>query len=138
MFSLFRFGWRTAEWTECRVDPLLSQQDKRRGNQTALCGGGIQTREAYCVQTNEHLLSHLNTHKDKEGTFCFLLKGHLWRQNMGWPCRDIYAAIWAWIAILPFTLWLISTMVNSNPNFGYKNLIRFHLWSVLIYWQVSH
>ncbi|ELK12543.1 Thrombospondin type-1 domain-containing protein 7A [Pteropus alecto] len=62
-----RFGWRTAEWTECRVDPLLSQQDKRRGNQTALCGGGVQTREVYCVQINEHLLSHLNTHKDKEG-----------------------------------------------------------------------
>ncbi|KAJ8794671.1 hypothetical protein J1605_002980 [Eschrichtius robustus] len=61
------YGWRTTEWTECRVDPLLSQQDKRRGNQTALCGGGVQTREVYCVQANEDLLSHLNTHKDKEG-----------------------------------------------------------------------
>ncbi|XP_040325485.1 thrombospondin type-1 domain-containing protein 7A-like [Herpailurus yagouaroundi] len=60
------YGWRTTEWTECRVDPLLSQQDKRRGNQTALCGGGVQMREVYCVQTNENLLSHLNTHKDRE------------------------------------------------------------------------
>ncbi|KYO26723.1 hypothetical protein Y1Q_0019191 [Alligator mississippiensis] len=60
------YGWRTTEWTECRVDPLLSQQDKRRGNQTALCGGGIQTREVYCVQTNENLLSYLNTLKEKE------------------------------------------------------------------------
>ncbi|XP_026958593.1 thrombospondin type-1 domain-containing protein 7A [Sagmatias obliquidens] len=61
------YGWRTTEWTECRVDPLLSQQDKRRGNQTALCGGGVQTREVYCVQANKDLLSHLNSHKDKEG-----------------------------------------------------------------------
>uniref|UniRef100_A0A670Z7D0 Thrombospondin type-1 domain-containing protein 7A n=1 Tax=Pseudonaja textilis TaxID=8673 RepID=A0A670Z7D0_PSETE len=45
------YGWRTTEWTECRIDPLLSQQDKRRGNQTSLCGGGLQTREMYCVQS---------------------------------------------------------------------------------------
>ncbi|KAI4543884.1 hypothetical protein MG293_006678 [Ovis ammon polii] len=62
------YSWKTTEWTECRVDPLLSQQDKRRGNQTALCGGGVQTREVYCVQANENLLSQLNTHKDKEET----------------------------------------------------------------------
>ncbi|ELV13783.1 Thrombospondin type-1 domain-containing protein 7A [Tupaia chinensis] len=62
------YGWRTTEWTECRVDPLLSQQDKRRGNQTALCGGGVQTREVYCVQVNENLLSHVNAQKDKEAS----------------------------------------------------------------------
>lgn len=67
-----RYGWRTTEWTECRVDPLLNQQDKRRGNQTALCGGGIQTREMYCVQANENLLSYLNTLKEKEGKFNLL------------------------------------------------------------------
>ncbi|XP_039199733.1 thrombospondin type-1 domain-containing protein 7A isoform X1 [Crotalus tigris] len=60
------YGWRTTEWTECRIDPLLSQQDKRRGNQTSLCGGGIQTREVYCVQANENLLSYLNTLKEKK------------------------------------------------------------------------
>ena len=72
--SLSRYSWRTAEWTECRVDPLLSQQDRRRGNQTALCGGGIQTREVYCVQAGEDLLSQLSAHKDKEGKSCLLLK----------------------------------------------------------------
>ncbi|KAM4689624.1 thrombospondin type-1 domain-containing protein 7A [Discoglossus pictus] len=61
-----KYTWRATEWTECRIDPLLSQQDKRRGNQTALCGGGIQTREVYCVQANENLLSYLNSVKDKE------------------------------------------------------------------------
>lgn len=91
-FSVFRYGWRATEWTECRVDPLLSQQDKRRGNQTALCGGGVQTREVYCVQTNENL-SHLKTHKDKEGKLCFLLKDHAWRPSMG-CCRNIYPAFW--------------------------------------------
>ncbi|XP_026533553.1 thrombospondin type-1 domain-containing protein 7A isoform X1 [Notechis scutatus] len=60
------YGWRTTEWTECRIDPLLSQQDKRRGNQTSLCGGGLQTREMYCVQANENLLSYLNTLKEKK------------------------------------------------------------------------
>ncbi|XP_074542609.1 thrombospondin type-1 domain-containing protein 7A [Halichoeres trimaculatus] len=46
------YSWKTTEWTECRVDVLLSQQDRRRGNQTGLCGGGIQTREVYCVQSS--------------------------------------------------------------------------------------
>uniref|UniRef100_A0A670Z6Q8 Thrombospondin type-1 domain-containing protein 7A n=1 Tax=Pseudonaja textilis TaxID=8673 RepID=A0A670Z6Q8_PSETE len=62
------YGWRTTEWTECRIDPLLSQQDKRRGNQTSLCGGGLQTREMYCVQANENLLSYLNTLKEKKAS----------------------------------------------------------------------
>uniref|UniRef100_A0A7N5ZTZ2 Thrombospondin type-1 domain-containing protein 7A n=1 Tax=Anabas testudineus TaxID=64144 RepID=A0A7N5ZTZ2_ANATE len=46
------YSWKTTEWTECRVDVLLSQQDRRRGNQTGLCGGGIQTREVYCCVIN--------------------------------------------------------------------------------------
>ncbi|KAG8443081.1 hypothetical protein GDO86_011775 [Hymenochirus boettgeri] len=66
-----KYTWRATEWTECRIDPLLSQQDKRRGNQTALCGGGIQTREIYCVQANENLLSYLNHVKDKEDSHTF-------------------------------------------------------------------
>uniref|UniRef100_A0A8C7G0H7 Thrombospondin type-1 domain-containing protein 7A n=1 Tax=Oncorhynchus kisutch TaxID=8019 RepID=A0A8C7G0H7_ONCKI len=44
------YNWKTTEWTECRVDMLLSQQDRRRGNLTGLCGGGVQNREVYCVQ----------------------------------------------------------------------------------------
>uniref|UniRef100_A0A674EB22 Thrombospondin type-1 domain-containing protein 7A n=1 Tax=Salmo trutta TaxID=8032 RepID=A0A674EB22_SALTR len=44
------YNWKTTEWTECRVDMLLSQQDRRRGNLTGLCGGGVQNRELYCVQ----------------------------------------------------------------------------------------
>lgn len=75
---LFRYGWRTTEWTECRIDPLLSQQDKRRGNQTSLCGGGIQTREVYCVQANENLLSYLNTLKEKKG----MTNSLLWKLNL--------------------------------------------------------
>ncbi|XP_041421849.1 thrombospondin type-1 domain-containing protein 7A isoform X2 [Xenopus laevis] len=66
-----QYTWRATEWTECRVDPLLSQQDKRRGNQTALCGGGIQTREIYCVPANENLLSYLNNVKDKEDSHSY-------------------------------------------------------------------
>lgn len=47
---LCRYNWKTTEWTECRVDMLLSQQDRRRGNLTGLCGGGVQNHEVYCVQ----------------------------------------------------------------------------------------
>uniref|UniRef100_A0AAQ4PQQ7 Thrombospondin type-1 domain-containing protein 7A n=1 Tax=Gasterosteus aculeatus aculeatus TaxID=481459 RepID=A0AAQ4PQQ7_GASAC len=42
------YTWRSTEWSDCRVDPLLGQQDRRRGNLTGLCGGGLQTREVYC------------------------------------------------------------------------------------------
>ncbi|XP_017564196.1 thrombospondin type-1 domain-containing protein 7A isoform X2 [Pygocentrus nattereri] len=59
------YTWRTTEWGECRVDTLLSQQDRRRGNQTGLCGGGLQTREVYCVQANAELLSYLSNNQDK-------------------------------------------------------------------------
>uniref|UniRef100_A0A673GSM3 Thrombospondin type-1 domain-containing protein 7A-like n=1 Tax=Sinocyclocheilus rhinocerous TaxID=307959 RepID=A0A673GSM3_9TELE len=51
------YAWRTTEWNECRVDALLSQQDRRRGNQTGLCGGGVQSREVYCFQANAELLT---------------------------------------------------------------------------------
>ncbi|KAJ8345570.1 hypothetical protein SKAU_G00297630 [Synaphobranchus kaupii] len=60
------YSWRTSEWTECRVDTLLSQQDRRRGNQTGLCGGGVQSREVYCIQGDP--ASHLSSARDKEGS----------------------------------------------------------------------
>lgn len=68
----FSYAWRTTEWNECRVDALLSQQDRRRGNQTGLCGGGVQSREVYCVQANAELLSYINNNKDKQGTGFYL------------------------------------------------------------------
>ncbi|KAK2921481.1 thrombospondin type-1 domain-containing protein 7A [Channa argus] len=60
------YSWKTTEWTECRVDMLLSQQDRRRGNQTGLCGGGIQTREVYCVQTSTDTPPKLSSLRIKE------------------------------------------------------------------------
>ncbi|XP_077362253.1 thrombospondin type-1 domain-containing protein 7A-like [Festucalex cinctus] len=60
------YTWKTTEWTECRVDTLLSQQDRRRGNQTGLCGGGIQSREVYCVLANEDVPSNRSSLKSKE------------------------------------------------------------------------
>uniref|UniRef100_A0A6Q2X3L3 Thrombospondin, type I, domain containing 7Ab n=1 Tax=Esox lucius TaxID=8010 RepID=A0A6Q2X3L3_ESOLU len=63
------YSWKTTEWTECRVDMLLSQQDRRRGNQTGLCGGGVQSREAYCVQaTSAEHASNLSALKSKEAS----------------------------------------------------------------------
>uniref|UniRef100_A0A8C6PXE4 Thrombospondin type-1 domain-containing protein 7A n=1 Tax=Nothobranchius furzeri TaxID=105023 RepID=A0A8C6PXE4_NOTFU len=60
------YSWKTTEWTECRVDVLLSQQDRRRGNHTGLCGGGIQTREVYCVQAGADAPPKLGSIRSKE------------------------------------------------------------------------
>ncbi|XP_073780615.1 thrombospondin, type I, domain containing 7Ab isoform X3 [Danio rerio] len=60
------YTWRSTEWSECRVDALLSQQDRRRANHTGLCGGGVQTREVYCVQANAELLNYINNSKHKQ------------------------------------------------------------------------
>ncbi|MEQ2291738.1 Thrombospondin type-1 domain-containing protein 7A, partial [Ameca splendens] len=60
------YTWRTTEWSDCRVDLLLSQQDRRRSNMTGLCGGGLQTREVYCIQANAELLKYLNNLKEKD------------------------------------------------------------------------
>ncbi|XP_028971693.2 thrombospondin type-1 domain-containing protein 7B isoform X3 [Esox lucius] len=49
-----RYVWKSTAWGDCRVAPLLSQQDRRLGNVSGLCGGGVQTREIYCVQVPEH------------------------------------------------------------------------------------
>lgn len=86
--SVLSYSWKTTEWTECRVDVLLSQQDRRRGNQTGLCGGGIQTREVYCVQTSSDTPPNLGSLRSKDGDFpsmlffyCLLLLYiiHLWQ-----------------------------------------------------------
>ncbi|MGH0120071.1 UNVERIFIED_CONTAM: hypothetical protein FKN15_062761 [Acipenser sinensis] len=58
-----RYVWKTTEWGECQVTPLLSQQDCRQSNHSVLCGGGTQRREAYCVQSPDDAISH----KGKEG-----------------------------------------------------------------------
>lgn len=71
--SVLSYSWKTTEWTECRVDVLLSQQDRRRGNQTGLCGGGIQTREVYCVQTSSDTPPNLGSLRSKEGDFPSML-----------------------------------------------------------------
>lgn len=74
-----RYSWKTTEWTECKVDLLLSQQDRRRGNHTGMCGGGTQTREVYCVQASTDTPSNLSPLRSKEGIFSVLLnKKHSW------------------------------------------------------------
>lgn len=55
------------------MDVLLSQQDRRRGNQTGLCGGGIQTREVYCVQTSSDTPPNLGSLRSKEGSKLFIV-----------------------------------------------------------------
>uniref|UniRef100_A0A3B5A609 Thrombospondin type 1 domain containing 7B n=1 Tax=Stegastes partitus TaxID=144197 RepID=A0A3B5A609_9TELE len=52
------YVWRTTDWGECRILPLLSQQDRRLANVSVLCGGGIQTRKTYCVQVPDDSAPH--------------------------------------------------------------------------------
>ncbi|XP_061210326.1 thrombospondin type-1 domain-containing protein 7B isoform X2 [Neopsephotus bourkii] len=59
-----RFAWRTSEWKACQVSLLLDQQDPRHHKHVGLCGGGIQTREVYCVQ----ITMELGMHRLKEVT----------------------------------------------------------------------
>ncbi|XP_029315244.1 thrombospondin type-1 domain-containing protein 7B isoform X2 [Cottoperca gobio] len=53
-----RYVWRATDWGECRILPLLSQQDRRLANITILCGRGIQTRKTYCVQVPDDSAPH--------------------------------------------------------------------------------
>lgn len=53
-----RYVWRATDWGECRILPLLSQQDRRLANISILCGGGIQTRKTYCVQVPDDSVPH--------------------------------------------------------------------------------
>ncbi|XP_060733030.1 thrombospondin type-1 domain-containing protein 7B [Tachysurus vachellii] len=48
-----RYEWRSTDWSECRITPLLSLQEKKAVNISALCGGGVQSRETYCVQVQD-------------------------------------------------------------------------------------
>lgn len=50
------------------MEALLRQQDNRRSsrNLTGLCGGGLQTRNVYCVQNNAELLKYLSEFREKD------------------------------------------------------------------------
>uniref|UniRef100_A0A6I8P9R6 Complement component C9 n=1 Tax=Ornithorhynchus anatinus TaxID=9258 RepID=A0A6I8P9R6_ORNAN len=46
-----RFSWKTSEWKGCQPGLLLeSQNSRQRAGAVALCGGGLQIREVFCVQ----------------------------------------------------------------------------------------
>ncbi|NXP12520.1 THS7B protein, partial [Thinocorus orbignyianus] len=53
-----RFAWRTSEWKACQVSLVLDQQDPHHHKHVGLCGGGIQTREVYCVQISVEIGRH--------------------------------------------------------------------------------
>lgn len=53
-----RYVWKSTDWGDCQVASLLSQQDRRLNNVSVLCGGGIQTRQLYCVQVPENSTPH--------------------------------------------------------------------------------
>ncbi|XP_039613314.1 thrombospondin type-1 domain-containing protein 7B isoform X2 [Polypterus senegalus] len=66
-----RFVWKTTEWEECQMAPLLSPFDRRQNNHSMLCGGGIQMRERYCVQSpDDPRTSHKEVSRPVNGKLC--------------------------------------------------------------------
>ncbi|XP_064167589.1 thrombospondin type-1 domain-containing protein 7B isoform X1 [Anguilla rostrata] len=53
-----RYVWKSTDWGDCQVAPLLNQQYRRHNNLSALCGGGLQTREIYCIQVPDESAKH--------------------------------------------------------------------------------
>ncbi|XP_052004347.1 thrombospondin type-1 domain-containing protein 7B-like [Xyrauchen texanus] len=53
-----RYVWKSTDWGDCQAAPLLSQQDRRLNNVSVLCGGGIQSRQLYCVQVPDNSTPH--------------------------------------------------------------------------------
>lgn len=100
------YAWRTTEWSECRVDALLGQQDRRRVNQTGLCGGGVQNREVYCIQANAELLNYINNNQDKQGIAlqyicqCNVICIDWQQETSGWHRRSWITMI-NWLQQLP-------------------------------------
>uniref|UniRef100_A0A8C2UC31 Thrombospondin type-1 domain-containing protein 7A n=1 Tax=Coturnix japonica TaxID=93934 RepID=A0A8C2UC31_COTJA len=66
-----RFSWRTSEWKACQVS-LFDQQSPRHHKHAVLCGGGIQTREVYCVQITVEAEMHRlkEVSRPVDGKFC--------------------------------------------------------------------
>ncbi|CAJ1071311.1 thrombospondin type-1 domain-containing protein 7B [Xyrichtys novacula] len=84
-----RFVWRTTDWGECRILPLLSQQDHRLGNISILCGGGIQSRKPYCVQVSNDTAPHHRKHVSRpvDARLCAGLEPPLAVQQCFLPCQ---------------------------------------------------
>ncbi|KAM8857281.1 thrombospondin type-1 domain-containing protein 7B isoform 1-T2 [Synchiropus picturatus] len=53
-----RYEWRTTDWEDCHIAPLLTRKHRMVANISALCGGGIQTRKTYCVQIPHYSTPH--------------------------------------------------------------------------------
>uniref|UniRef100_A0A8C1ZUP2 Thrombospondin type-1 domain-containing protein 7A n=1 Tax=Cyprinus carpio TaxID=7962 RepID=A0A8C1ZUP2_CYPCA len=56
---LCRYNWRTTEWSDCRVDVLLSQQDRRRSNHCPETPPPQVWSLQYCVQAPTETSSNL-------------------------------------------------------------------------------
>uniref|UniRef100_A0A8C1ZU58 Thrombospondin type-1 domain-containing protein 7A n=1 Tax=Cyprinus carpio TaxID=7962 RepID=A0A8C1ZU58_CYPCA len=63
---LCRYNWRTTEWSDCRVDVLLSQQDRRRSNHCPETPPPQVWSLQYCVQAPTETSSNLSSLKSKD------------------------------------------------------------------------
>ncbi|XP_070537085.1 thrombospondin type-1 domain-containing protein 7A-like isoform X2 [Ptychodera flava] len=49
-----RYRWHISAWGQCHSEYLLTRQESKNLNfNDTLCGGGLQFREAFCVQEND-------------------------------------------------------------------------------------
>ncbi|XP_023806239.1 thrombospondin type-1 domain-containing protein 7B isoform X2 [Oryzias latipes] len=84
-----RYVWRSTDWNECHILPLLGQQDQRQVNVSSLCGAGIQTRKTYCVQVPEDSAPHHRKEVSRpvDGRLCDGNEPPLAVQSCSVPCQ---------------------------------------------------
>ncbi|XP_024919574.1 thrombospondin type-1 domain-containing protein 7B [Cynoglossus semilaevis] len=85
-----RWGWRTTDWDECHILPLLSQQERRSANFSTLCGVGIQTRRTYCVQVPDDSTARVRREFSRpvSSRHCAALEPPLAVQRCSVPCQN--------------------------------------------------
>uniref|UniRef100_A0A674ML26 Thrombospondin type-1 domain-containing protein 7A n=1 Tax=Takifugu rubripes TaxID=31033 RepID=A0A674ML26_TAKRU len=126
-----RYVWKTTDWEDCRILPLLGQQDRRLANISLLCGGGIQTRKTYCVQVLDNTTPQHSTHGHANGVsrpvdsrLCVSQHPPLAVQNCSVPCKhQCPVSVWSsWSACL------YDNCKDAEGKKGFRQRRREVLW----------
>ncbi|XP_039883311.1 thrombospondin type-1 domain-containing protein 7B isoform X1 [Simochromis diagramma] len=121
-----RYVWRTTDWGECRILPLLSQQNRRLANISLLCGGGIQTRKTYCVQVPDASAPHHRKEVSRpvNARLCDGEEPPLAVQHCSIPCQH-YCLLTGWS---PWGACLYDSCEEPHGKKGFRQRRREVLW----------
>ncbi|XP_061579008.1 thrombospondin type-1 domain-containing protein 7B [Cololabis saira] len=121
-----RYVWRTSDWGDCHILPLLSQQDQRLANVSSLCGGGIQIRKTFCVQAQDDSAPHLRKEVSRPvaARLCDGNQLPLAVQNCSIPCQ-LHCMLSQWSA---WSSCLHEYCKEPREKKGLRKRIREMLW----------